>query len=198
MSSLPIILASTSPTRKQLLTNAAVPHVAMPANLDEGSEKKKLHHLKASLWAPELARAKALSLAQHNAGSLIIGCDQTLIFNSRVISKPDSIAEAKHQLQQLRGTAHMLHTAIACVRNRTVVWQYAEPASLTMRNFTDEFLDNYLASEQPHLLATPGSYRIEGKGLQLFETITGEHTTILGLPLLPLLVFLRAEGYLAS
>jgi len=193
-----LILASASPTRRALLEVAGVPVEIRPAAVDEESIK---HAARAEDVAPEqtallLADIKAKRIREPDA--LIIGADQLLVCEGTWFDKPADLAAAEAQLRALRGRTHTLHTAVACVRDGTRIWQHVATPRLTMRDFSDAFLESYLRAEGEALLGSVGAYRIEGPGIQLFDAIEGEHSAILGLPLLPLLGFLRQHGALIS
>jgi len=193
-----LILASASPTRRALLEAAGVPVEIRPAAVDEESIK---HAARAEDVAPEqtallLADIKAKRIREPDA--LIIGADQLLVCEGTWFDKPADLAAAEAQLRALRGRTHTLHTAVACVRDGTRIWQHVATPRLTMRDFSDAFLESYLRAEGEALLGSVGAYRIEGPGIQLFDAIEGEHSAILGLPLLPLLGFLRQHGALIS
>ncbi|HTR18299.1 MAG TPA: nucleoside triphosphate pyrophosphatase [Acetobacteraceae bacterium] len=193
-----LILASASPTRRALLEVAGVPVEIRPAAVDEESIK---HAARAEDVAPEqtallLADIKAKRIREPDA--LIIGADQLLVCEGTWFDKPADLAAAEAQLRALRGRTHTLHTAVVCVRDGTRIWQHVATPRLTMRDFSDAFLESYLRAEGEALLGSVGAYRIEGPGIQLFDAIEGEHSAILGLPLLPLLGFLRQHGALIS
>ncbi|MEA3062114.1 MAG: nucleoside triphosphate pyrophosphatase [Sphingomonadales bacterium] len=195
-----LLLASRSAARRAMLEAAGVPFEAVEAELDEEAGK-------AGLWgagfdargvAEELAQLKALSVPP-GAGDLVLGCDQTLErADGTMLSKPASRDEARGQLESLRGATHQLHSAAVIAEGGEGVWWACETVSLTMRSFGDAFLDAYLDREWEHLRWSVGGYRIEGPGVQLFDRIEGSHFAILGLPLLPLLAYLRERGLIGS
>ncbi len=195
-----IILASASKIRAQLLQNAGVNIETMPADVDEDAMKRVLSsqspQLKGGDLAEFLAEAKALDISRKNPGHLVIGADQTLQCGNLLFDKARDLKDARKKLLALRGNTHTLYSAIACARQGAVVWRYNDAAHLTMRNFSPEFLGKYLALPGDDAFGSVGAYRLEAHGVQLFEKITGDYFTILGLPLLPLLEFLRAEGVL--
>jgi septum formation protein len=129
---------------------------------------------------------------------LVLGADQTLAFGARRFSKPEDRAGAAEQLRALRGQTHALHSAVALARDGKILFEHGETARLTMRAFSDSFIEHYLADAGKVVTASVGGYQLEGAGIQLFERIEGDYFTILGLPLLPLLAFLRREGWLAA
>jgi septum formation protein len=167
-----------------------------PARIDEDEVKASMRAEKATaeMVAETLAEMKASRVARRHPGALVIGADQMLVCEDRWYDKPESVADARTHLQALRGRQHALVSALCVVRNDTRLWHHREYARLTMRPFSDAFLDDYLAASGPEVLESVGAYRLEGLGIQLFSKIEGEYTTILGLPLLPLLDFLRGHG----
>lgn len=191
-----LILASTSLTRRNILTNAGLQFDWAAPRADEVSLKMQLQNIPAAELATELATHKSLSLPHKNV--LIIGADQTLNCNQQVYDKPMSIDEAKTQLQNLRGKTHHLHSAVAISLNGKIVSQISDSACLTMRNFSDKFLDDYLAKTESTVLSLVGAYQLESRGVQLFEKIAGDYFTILGLPLVPLLNALRKLDVIPS
>jgi septum formation protein len=168
-----------------------------PARLDEDAIKDAFPR-EPGRCAVALAAAKAGQVSPRHPGRLVIGADQTLDCDGIRFDKPRDAAEARRQLASLRGRGHALHAAVAVMRDGDLIWQHVEPARLWMREFSDAFLDDYLAVVGEEAYATVGSYAIEGVGVQLFERIEGDYFTILGLPLLPLLGFLRGRGAVAS
>lgn len=192
----PIILASTSRIRQQLLRNAGVSFIALSPGVDESVIKEARRELSPAELAAELARAKSTPLCNVHRDALIIGADQLLVLDGKVFDKPQSISDARFQLQTLRNRSHQLISAVSCSTNGEVLWQHQSVATLTMRPFTDQFLDHYISLCGADLCTTVGAYKLEGLGIQLFETITGDYFAILGLPLLPLLAFLRSKSLL--
>jgi septum formation protein len=195
-----LLLASASAARRALLEAAGLRFEARPAHIDETALKQaaKAEGRSAEGTALLLAEMKALRVARREPDALVIGCDQLLVCGDDWFDKPADLAAARAQLQALRGRTHALVTAVLCQSGDQRLWHAVATPRLTMRNFSDEMLEAYLALEATHVTATVGAYRIEGPGIQLFETVTGDHTAILGLPLLPLLGFLRQHGVLAS
>jgi septum formation protein len=191
-----IILASASHSRRRLLEAAGVTFRAVPAGVDETAIKR--NHARLAIGfdalAAQLARQKALVVAGQYPGQLVIGADQVLVFNDQAFDKPISIESARQQLLALRGKTHCLETAVACARDQDILWSHIATARLSMRDFSPEYLTSYLATEGISVTETVGGYKIEGHGIQLFSDIDGDYFTILGLPLLPLLEFLRAQG----
>ncbi|HEY7246837.1 MAG TPA: Maf family protein [Xanthobacteraceae bacterium] len=194
----PLILASRSAVRHAILAGAGVPHVIKPADIDERMIESRAGAGHCGEVADLLAREKAVAVSTRHAGSYVLGADQTLALGEQRFSKPANAALARKQLACLRGRTHELHSAIAVVRDGKVIFQHRERARLTMREFTDEFLDAYLAATGAGATASVGGYQLEGHGIQLFERIEGDYFVILGLPLLPLLQCLRREGLLAA
>ncbi len=195
-----VILASASKIRAQLLQNAGVDIEVMPADIDEDAVKRVLSsqnpQARGGDLAEILAEAKALEVSRKNPGHLVIGADQTLQCGDTLFDKARDLKDARKKLLALRGNTHTLYSAIACARQGVVVWRYNDTADLTMRDFSPEFLGKYLALPGVDVLGSVGAYKLEAQGMQLFEKITGDYFTILGLPLLPLLEFLRTEGIL--
>ena len=145
-----------------------------------------------------LAELKALKVSGRHAGALVIGADQVLTCEGRFFSKPETVAAAREQLLQLAGRAHVLSSAVCVARDGAIVWRDVQEARLTMRAFSDTFLDAYLAQAGADILGGVGAYHVEGLGIQLFSRIDGDTFTILGLPLLPLLDFLRTHGMVGA
>lgn len=190
-----IILASASYSRRQLLEAAGVGFRAMPAGVDEAAIKRRHDPRERGFGelAVQLASRKALAVAGRHAGALVIGADQVLVFDGEAFDKPDSIETARAQLLKLRGETHSLETAVACATGKDVLWSHVDAPRLTMRTFSSSQLETYLAGQGQAVTETVGGYRIEGPAIQLFESISGDYFSILGLPLLPLLGFLRAR-----
>ena len=191
-----IILASASPARQAILENAGLVIEVLPAGIDERAAEQPL--LQSGAGADDLAQALAMIKAQHvseqHPADLVIGADQILEIAGERLSKPADMAAARRQLLRLAGKAHRLHSAVACCRGGAVIWQHMETVTLTMRPLTPEEIGRYLAKVGAPALTSVGAYQIEGPGIQLFERIDGDYFAILGLPLLPLLTFLRAQG----
>jgi septum formation protein len=194
-----LVLASASPFRRRLLEAAGVAFRVVPARIDEGAIKRAAGaSLEPAALAETLAAAKAAAVSRECGDALAIGSDQVAALGSRIFDKPADLAEARAHLEALRGKTHTLFTAVALARNGEVVWRQTESARLTMRAFSDEFLDGYLAEGGPGLCQMVGAYEVEGRGVQLFERIEGDHFTIVGLPLVPLLAELRVRGALPA
>ena len=195
-----LVLASKSEARRRMLEAAGVPFEAVAAELDEEAAKAKLRieALSAPTLAAALAEKKALSV-RAGSGTLVLGSDQTLETpDGAMLDKPASPADAFEQLRSLGGRTHRLHSAAAVAENGTIVWRGAETASLTMRPLSDGFLADYLAREYEAIRWSVGGYHIEGRGVQLFDRVEGSHFAVLGMPLLPLLGYLRDRGILPT
>ena len=193
-----LILASKSAARRAMLTDAGVIFSVQVADVDEDAVKAVHDPADAAGLAVELARAKALAVSRHDAEAWVLGADQILGFDGGLVSKAPSIAAARDGLKAMRGRAHQLHSGAALARNGQIVWSGVDTATLRMRDYSDAFLDAYLAAEGEALLACVGSYRLEGMGAQLFEAVEGDYFTVLGLPLWPVLAELRRAGVLHS
>jgi len=195
-----IILASASPSRRKLLEAAGVEFRAIAADVDEAAIKRLHDPLKGGFGelAAQLASLKALAVADRQPGALVIGADQILVFDGEAFDKPDSIETARRQQMRLRGETHCLETAVACALGKDVLWSHVEAPRLTMRAFSSGELEDYLAGEGEAVTETVGGYKIEGPAIQLFESIAGDYFSILGLPLLPLLSFLRTYRAVAA
>lgn len=192
-----LILASGSAARRDMLAGANVPFTVRPADIDETALKTGLTHVAPAELALELARAKALDVSRHDPEAWVLGADQTLAFDGGLVSKAPSLDAARTRLATMRGRPHQLHSGAALARDGRLVWSAVDTVTLVMRDFTDTFLDAYLAAEGEALLACVGSYRLEGMGAQLFEAVDGDYFTVLGLPLWPVLAELRRVGVLA-
>ena len=193
-----LTLASTSTTRQHMLRQAGVNFLACAAPLDEEAEKALLGPLTPKLMAQALALAKALSVSTENAGAIVIGADQTLDLAGQTLNKPKDYSGARQQLSLLKGREHALHSAVAVTKGNTVIFETTTTARLSMREFSEEFLENYLNTLAPDRYQSLGCYQFESLGIQLFEKVEGDYFTILGLPLLPLLAFLREIGELPT
>ncbi len=195
-----IVLASASTIRAKLLAAAGVPHRVEPAQIDEDEIKAslRLERAPAASVAEILAEAKALQVSQRHRDAMVIGADQVLACAGRLYDKPSDIASARAQLQSLRGQAHRLYAGVCVVHDGQPIWHHNDHADLTMRSFSDAFLDDYLRNIDDDVCQTIGGYRLEGPGAQLFSHIDGDHFTIFGLPLLPLLDFLRGHGVIPT
>ncbi|MBI2713258.1 MAG: Maf family protein [Rhizobiales bacterium] len=191
----PLVLASKSDVRGKLLAAAGLRFEIRPAHIDERAVEAKAGPIDAAAAARLLARAKALAVAATRPGQLVLGADQTLARGAIRFSKPANRDVAAEQLRALRGRTHELHSALALARDATVLFDCVDTARLTMRDISDRFLDDYLAMAGDAALLSVGGYQLEGIGVHLFEKIEGDYFTILGLPLLPLLGFLRQNKF---
>jgi septum formation protein len=191
-----LILASASVARAAVLRAAGVDFVVEPANVDEASIKQEYRAAgrDAVACAAALAEAKAQAVAARHPEALVIGADQILVVGENWFDKPEDLGAAAAQLQRLRGRSHILVTTSCVYRGETKLWQVIATPKLTMRTFGDAFLAGYIAAEGDAVLGSVGAYRLEGRGVQLFARIEGDHFAILGLPLLELLEFLRGHG----
>ena len=194
-----IVLASASAARSALLAAAGVHFTVRPAAIDERAVEIPLIAGGASPAdvAAALAEAKAVAVSRAADDALVIGADQTLDLDGTRWTKPANMAEAREQLARLSGREHRLHSAVAVARGGRVQWLHAESAGLTMRALSATVVDAYLADTGDAVLESVGAYQIEGPGIRLFERIDGDYFAILGLPLLPLLAYLRGEGEIA-
>lgn len=192
----PLILASKSRARQTLLANAAIPFDAMPADVDERALQKNSGLSSPGEIAGLLAREKALFVSSNNPGRYVVGADQTLALGARLFSKPAGRAQAADQLRLLAGGTHELHSAIAVARDGKVLFAEVSVAQMTMRHLSESEIEAYLDEAGEAVTTSVGAYQLEGLGVHLFERIEGDHFTILGLPLLPLLAFLREQGLL--
>jgi septum formation protein len=196
-----LVLASQSASRRAMLTAADVPFEAMAPGVDEEAAKQALRAdgVGARDLANALAELKALKLSRRMPGALVLGCDSTVgLDDGTTIDKAESMEALATQLKDLSGATHSLYSAAVIAENGQAVWRIVDRARMTMRPLTDAFIAEYLAAEGDVLLGCVGGYRIEGRGAQLFARIEGSHFTVQGLPLLPLLDYLRTRGVLAS
>jgi len=193
----PLVLASRSAIRRTVLEAAGIPVEVFPADLDERAIEARASASDPGEVAALLAWSKAEAAAASRPGRIVLGADQTLALGGRRFSKPADRATARDQLLALRGKTHALHSAVAVVRDGEVLYQGGEVARLTMRPFSETFLDCYLEAAGPAVTASVGAYQLEGIGIHLFERIEGDHFTILGMPLLPLLKFFRQQEFVA-
>ena len=193
-----LVLASQSAARAGLMQAAGLRFEARPARVDEAAVKEacRAEGLDASEAASTLAEMKAARVRDPDA--LVIGADQLLVCEGAWFDKPADLDGARAQLQALRGRRHTLVTAVVCLRGGQTVWHHVAVPALTMRGFSETALDAYLAVEGEALLSCVGAYRIEGAGIHLFDRIEGEYSAILGLPMLPLLGFLRQHGVMGA
>lgn len=197
-----IILASTSRARREMLAAAGVAFTVEAAEVDEPAIRAKMLREKSPPSPPQiaeaLARAKAEDVSRRHKGALVIGGDQVLALGSELLTKAKDEGAARATLLRLKGRVHELHSAVALAAGGKVRWAHTGTARLKMRNFSDAFLDEYLTRAGDRIGQSVGSYELEGLGVQLFESIEGDYFTILGLPLLPLLAELRAQGMIPA
>ena len=191
-----LILASASTARSRLLAAAGVDFRIEPAEVDEALLKQasRIEGGDAAGCALALAEAKARQVAARRRRAVVIGVDQLLVCGEVWFDKPVDLGQARTQLQALRGRTHELVTAVCAVQGGSQLWHAVSSPRLTMRHFTDAFLDDYIRAEGAGILGSVGAYRFESRGVQLFERIEGDYFAILGLPLLELLGFLRTKG----
>ncbi len=193
----PLVLASRSKARQMLLAAAGIPVEPRPADLDERDLEAAAPSPAPGAIAALLAREKAAAVAKLYPGRLTLGADQTLALGGERFAKPADRAAARAQLRALCGRTHELHSAIAFAQNAKVLFEHVGVARLTMRAFSDRFLEDYLDAAGSAAIASVGAYQIEDLGMQLFESVEGDYFTVLGLPLLAALDFLRQRGCLA-
>ena len=193
----PLILASQSSARKMLLANAGISFDAIPADIDERALQKNSGLSAPGEIAGLLAREKACFVSSKNPGRYVVGADQTLALGNRLFSKPAGRTQAADQLRLLAGHTHELHSAVAVARDGKIVFSDVVVARMTMRRLDESEIEAYLHQAGQAVTTSVGAYQLEGLGVHLFERIEGDHFTILGLPLLPLLAFLRSEGLLS-
>jgi septum formation protein len=193
----PLILASSSKSRAQILAASGLAFIVEPPGLDEATMRQAISGEKAldpHDIAEVLARAKAEAVSDLAPQAYVIGGDQILAEGRTVMSKPDSMEAARRQLLDLSGKTHTLHTAVAVATNGETLWAETTVATLTMRKLSPEFIGRYLAAAGDEVLGSVGAYQLESLGVQLFDKIDGDYFSILGLPVIPLLDTLRREG----
>jgi septum formation protein len=195
-----VILASTSQIRSKLLDGAGVSHDVVASRIDEDSVKKALEAEGAPPRdiADTLAEMKARKIAEKGQGGLVIGCDQVLSLKGKVLSKPETIEDARSQLNALRGETHQLLSAAVIYEDLKPVWRHVGLARLSMRDFSDDYCDDYLARNWDSIRWSVGGYKIEEEGIRLFRMVQGDTFTIQGLPLLELLSYLTLRGTLPT
>ncbi|MCC6887121.1 MAG: Maf family protein [Hyphomicrobiales bacterium] len=194
----PLVLASKSAGRRQLLAAAGIPIEVVVADIDERRIEAEASLTDPGMVATLLAREKARAVSRQQPGRLVLGADQTLTLGQQRFSKPKDRLGAREQLVALRGRSHALHSAVVIVRNDRTLFEHCEMAQLTMRPFSDGFLEAYLDSADAAVTTSVGGYQVESLGIQLFAQIEGDHPTILGLPLLSTLEALRGMGALRA
>ena len=194
-----IILASGSAARRKVLTDAGIPAVSIKPNVDEDALKQNMrrNNLSVAEQAMKLAEAKALEVSERQAGLILAG-DQMLNLDGRAFDKPKDLDEAKSHLRALSGRSHTLETAIIIAEDGKPVWQHLSQPKLRVRDLSDTFIDAYVETAGDVLLSTVGAYQFEGLGAQIFSRIEGDFFSILGMPLLPLLDYLRTRGVLLT
>jgi septum formation protein len=193
----PLILASQSHVRKMLLANAGIEFEALPADIDERAIQENSGLSAPADVASLLAREKALFVSSQRPGRFVVGADQTLALGDRLFSKPAGRDQAAEQLRALAGRVHELHSAVAVAQDGKILYADTSVARMSMRLLSEDGINAYLDQAGPAVTASVGAYQLEGLGVHLFERIDGDHFTILGLPLLSLLDFLRSENLLA-
>lgn len=193
-----LVLASKSAARRAMLENAGVTFEVRVAGVDEEAIKAASGDLDAAALAVRLAEAKALAVSRDDETAWVLGSDQTLAFDGGRVSKAGSLEAARERLRAMRGRTHQLHSGAALAVKGEIVWSGVDTVEMRMRDFSDAFLDAYLAAEGEALLSCVGAYRLEGLGSQLFEAVDGDYFTVLGLPLWPVLAELRRAGVIAS
>jgi septum formation protein len=193
----PLILASQSQARKALLANAGLDFEAIPADIDERGVQEGSKLSNPEEIALLLAREKAIAVSTQHPGRYVVGADQTLALGARLFSKPAGRPQAAAQLRDLAGRSHQLHSAVAVAQDGKISFEDVSVARMTMRALNDAEIDSYLDAAGDAVTSSVGAYQLESLGIHLFERIEGDHFTILGLPLLPLLAFLRRERLVA-
>jgi septum formation protein len=193
----PLILASQSRARQALLANAGFDFEAIPADIDERRIQCDSDLSEPGQIALLLAREKALAVSRACPERTVLGADQTLALGAQLFNKPAGRSEAADQLRMLAGKTHELHSAIAVARNGSTLFETVSVAQMTVRELTQAEIESYLDAAGTDVTTSVGAYQLEGLGVHLFEQVEGDHFTILGLPLLPLLAFLRSEKLLA-
>lgn len=192
----PLLLASASVARRAMMRDVGIEPELMPADLDEDRIRRDHPGLAPFDMAGVLAEAKAMAVSRLRPGRLVLGGDQILEADGKIVSKARDLAAVEARLKQFRGRAHSLHSAAALARDGVVVWRHTDTAILHVRAFSDDFLQAYLQAEGEVLTTVVGGYRLEGPGAQLFDRIEGDYFTVLGLPLRPVLQALRDQGVL--
>lgn len=194
-----IVLASTSASRRAMLTAAGVAHEALPAMVDEEAVKAAMGEVAPRDLADALAEMKALKVSQRVPGTLVLGGDSVVaIEDGTLLDKPVDRADAEKHLRMLSGKRHDLYSAAVIAENGRAVWRHVDRARMWVRPLSDAFIAEYLDAEWPAIAGCVGCYRVEGPGVQLFSRIEGSHYTILGMPLLNILDYLRTRGQLTS
>ncbi len=193
----PLILASQSRARQTLLGEAGIEFEAIPANIDERAVQQSAALVRPGEIAAFLAREKALAISLSETGRYVVGADQTLAVGEALFTKPAGRIEAAEQLRALAGRVHELHSAVAVARDDKILFENVSVARMTMRPLSEAQITTYLDEAGERVTSSVGAYQLEGLGVHLFERIEGDHFTVLGLPLLPLLAFFRSRKLLA-
>lgn len=196
----PLILASASAIRLQLLHQAGIEATALPARIDEAMIRASLEAdaPKPRDIADALAEMKARKVAERHPTALVLGCDQVLAFNGQIFGKPETIDDARSHLHALRGQTHQLLSAIVLYDDAKPIWRHVATASLTMREASDSYIDAYLARNWTSIQHSVGGYKLEEEGIRLFTSVVGDYFTILGLPMIPLVSFLATRGFVET
>jgi septum formation protein len=193
-----IILASTSRTRQDLLRNTGISFTSERPRVDERALALKHPNWLPAEMALRLAEAKAVEVSERHPEALVIGADQVLALDSKIYSKPRDQKDCYDQLMELRGKCHSLISSVVAAREGQALWSHYEEAKLKMRDFSETFLEEYVRQIGIDCTTSVGGYKIESLGIQLFDRVDGDHFTILGMPLLPLLGFLRQSGEIST
>ncbi|OLP42614.1 Maf family protein [Rhizobium oryziradicis] len=195
---LPLVLASTSPFRKQLLQQAGLEFTTAAPDIDEREIEARAEHQSLSplQLADILGREKALAVSRKQMGALVLGGDQVMALGETVYHKPKDLTQARAQLLSLRGATHVLNSSLAFAKDGEIIWSHVSEAQMSVRMFSEKFLDDYLDKVGDKILKSVGGYQIEGMGVQLFSKVNGDYFTIIGVPLFPLLEKLRELGVL--
>jgi len=190
-----LVLASASPTRQEVLKNAGLAFEVFPADLDEDAVKKKMKAdgFTAQDTAQRLSDLKAQAVSEERQEAFVVGADQMLESDGRWFDKPNNMLEARDQLMHLKGVKHRLFSSVSVALNGQLLFRHGECSLMTMRHFSDQFITSYLEMEKDDVCQSVGGYKLEGRGIQLFSSVEGGYFDILGLPLLPLLAFLRTQ-----
>lgn len=192
----PLILASTSPFRRDMLANAGLDFEIARPEIDERIIEEGVEDsgLSPAEIATVLAEAKAVDVSERHPGRLVIGCDQILSLDDQVLHKVEDMEAARRRLLALSGKTHELHSAVVAAKDGAAIWRHVSTARMTVRKLDPAFVGQHLARVGDKALSSVGAYQVEGEGVQLFDRMEGSHFTIVGLPLLPLLAFLREQG----
>jgi len=191
-----IILASASPFRRKMLEDAGIAFTIDQPGIDERAVEEAVANtgLRPDDLAQILAEAKAVDVSRNHPGALVVGCDQTLSLGDELLHKPADMEEARRRLLKLSGRTHQLNSAVVIAQDGEAIWRHVSVAQLTMRDLDPGFVGRHLSAVGDVALSSVGAYQIEGRGIQLFDKVEGDHFTIVGLPLLPLLAKLRELG----